>query len=222
MIAIVAARLLIRESRDPSADQRLDIPGLLTSAVALFALTFALIEANENCNWTSPTILSLFAVAGIGMVAFVLLELHQRAPMLDLSLFRNGTFAGANIVALLVFLPCSACSSSSRSTSRASSAIRRLQAGAMFLPMTMLIMFVAPVAGKAVRPSRLTLAHRRRMLLLTAHLFWLSTLKVDSNFWDILPALILGGLGMSLTMTPATAAAIGSVPVAKAGVARVC
>src|ERR671911_377835 len=103
VVAIVAARLLIRESRDTSADQRLDIPGLLTSAVALFALTFALIEANDY-GWTSPAILSLFAIAGIGFVAFVLLELHQRVPMLDLSLFRNGTFAGANIVVLLVFL----------------------------------------------------------------------------------------------------------------------
>ena len=216
VIAIVAARLLIRESRDPSADQRLDIPGLLTSAVALFALTFALIEANEY-GWTSPTILSLFAVAGIGMVAFVLLELHQRAPMLDLSLFRNGTVRRANIVALLVFLAMFGVLL--RLALRPGHPrLSPVQADAMFLPMTMLIMFVAPVAGKLsdrVGSRWLIVAG---MLLLTAHLFWLSTLKVDSNFWDILPALILGGLGMSLTMTPATAAAIGSVPVAKAGV----
>jgi EmrB/QacA subfamily drug resistance transporter len=217
VIAIVAARLLIRESRDPSADQRLDIPGLLTSAVALFALTFALIEANEY-GWTSPTILSLFAVAGIGMVAFVLLELHQRAPMLDLSLFRNGTFAGANIVALLVFLAMFGVFFFVSLYVQGILGYSPVQAGAMFLPMTMLIMFVAPVAGKLsdrVGSRWLIVAG---MLLLTAHLFWLSTLNVDSNFWDILPALILGGLGMSLTMTPATAAAIGSVPVAKAGV----
>ena len=160
VIAIVAARLLIRESRDPSADSRLDIPGLLTSAVALFALTFALIEANRY-GWTSPTILSLFAVAGIGMVAFVLLELHQRAPMLSLSLFRNGTFAGANIVALLVFLAMFGVFFFVSLYVQGILGYSPVQADAMFLPSAMLIMFVAPVA-EAVRPSRLTLAHRRR------------------------------------------------------------
>src|SRR5687768_6472482 len=52
-LAIVAARLVIRESRDPSAEQRLDLPGLVVSGVALFALVFALIEANSY-GWTSP------------------------------------------------------------------------------------------------------------------------------------------------------------------------
>jgi MFS family permease len=93
-----------------------------------------------------------------------------------------------------------------------------VQAGALFLPMTVLIMLVAPVAGKLSDRIGSRWLIVGGMLLLASHLLWLSTLDVDSNFWDILPALILGGLGMSLTMTPATAAAIGSVPVAKAGV----
>src|SRR2546423_74771 len=62
-----------------------------------------LIEANKY-GWTSATILSLFGVAAAAVVAFVLLELHQRIPMMDLTLFRDGTFAGANTVALLVGL----------------------------------------------------------------------------------------------------------------------
>jgi EmrB/QacA subfamily drug resistance transporter len=217
VVAIVAARLLIRESRDTTADQRLDIPGLVTSGVALFALTFALIEANDY-GWTSPTILSLFVVAGVGLVAFVLLELRQRAPMLDVSLFRSGTFAGANIVALLVFLAMFGVFFFVSLYVQGILGYSPVQAGALFLPMTVLIMLVAPVAGKLsdVIGSRWLIVGG--MLLLAAHLLLLSTLDVGSNFWDILPALILGGLGMSLTMTPATAAAIGSVPVAKAGV----
>jgi EmrB/QacA subfamily drug resistance transporter len=217
VVAIVAARLLIRESRDTSADQRLDIPGLLTSAVALFALTFALIEANDY-GWTSPAILSLFAVAGVGLVAFVLLELHQRSPMIDVSLFRNGTFAGANIVALLVFLAMFGVFFFVSLYVQGILGYSPVQAGALFLPMTVLIMFVAPVAGKLSDHIGSRWLIVSGMLLLVGHLLWLSTLGIDSNFWDILPALILGGLGMSLTMTPATAAAIGSVPVAKAGV----
>src|SRR5206468_12849145 len=65
IIGIIVARLVITESRDTSTDQRLDLPGLLSSAIALFALTYGLIEANKY-GWTSPRILGLFAVAAIG------------------------------------------------------------------------------------------------------------------------------------------------------------
>ena len=70
-------------------------PGSLTSAVGLFSLTYAFIEAN-NYGWTSARILGAFAVAAVTLVAFVLLERHQRAPMLELALFNNRTFSGAN------------------------------------------------------------------------------------------------------------------------------
>jgi EmrB/QacA subfamily drug resistance transporter len=217
VLAILAARLLIRESRDTSADQRLDLPGLLTSGVALFALTFALIEAN-NHGWTSPTIVSLFAVAGIGLVAFVLLELRQRVPMVDLSLFRSGTFAGANIVVLLVFLAMFGVFFFVSLYVQGILGYSPVQAGAIFLPMTVLIMFVAPVAGKLSDRLGSRWLIVAGMGFLAAHLLLLSNLDVDSTFWDLLPALILGGFGMGLTMTPATVAAIGSVPVAKAGI----
>src|SRR5581483_8080720 len=74
-IAIVAAFLLIDESKDTSREQRPDIPGLFTSALGLFALSYALIEAN-NFGWTSGRILASFAVAAIALVTFVLLEQH--------------------------------------------------------------------------------------------------------------------------------------------------
>src|SRR6266566_3229565 len=106
LFGIVVARWAIDESRDTSHEQRLDIPGLASSAVGLFALTYALIEANTY-GWTSTRILVLFAFAALALTTFVLLELHQRVPMLDLSLFKNATFAGANaamgLVALAMF-----------------------------------------------------------------------------------------------------------------------
>ena len=87
--------------------------------------------------------------------------MHQRLPMLDLSLFRNGTFTGANIVAILVtlamfgifvFFPIY------MQTFRGWSPI---QAGAALLPWTILIVIFAPIAGQALRPRRLALAGSR-------------------------------------------------------------
>src|SRR5690242_9165397 len=102
-IGLATTTLTVPESRDTSREQRLDLPGLLSSGIGMFALVYALIEAN-NYGWTSARILGLFAVAVVALVTFVLLELHQRLPMLDVSLFRSGTFLGANTVALLVTL----------------------------------------------------------------------------------------------------------------------
>jgi EmrB/QacA subfamily drug resistance transporter len=100
---LMTSRVFIEESRDTSHEQRLDVPGLVSSAVALFALTYAFIEANTY-GWTSTRILAAFVVAAVAGIAFVLLERHQRLPMLDLSLFRNRTFGGANASMLFVGL----------------------------------------------------------------------------------------------------------------------
>ena len=102
VVAIAASLLLITESKDET-HVRLDLPGLATSALGLFALTYGLIEANTY-GWTSGRIIGSFVVAAIALFAFIQLERRQRAPMLDLSLFRSGTYAGANIAMLLVAL----------------------------------------------------------------------------------------------------------------------
>src|SRR3954452_10625125 len=99
VIGIAASYLLIDESKDTSHEQRLDLPGLLTGGIGLFALTYGLIEANSY-GWTSGRIVGSFVLAVVLLVSFVLLERHQRLPMLDLSLFRSGTFTGANLVVL--------------------------------------------------------------------------------------------------------------------------
>jgi EmrB/QacA subfamily drug resistance transporter len=217
ILAIVVARLVIDESRDTSAEQRLDLPGLLTSAIGLFALTYGLIEANTY-GWTSARILGLFAVAVIGLVAFALLELHQRAPMLDLSLFKNGTFAGANTVMLLVGLAMFGVFFYNSLFIQNIIGYSAVQTGASFLPMTVLIILVAPIAGKYSDRVGSRWLMGAGMLLLSASLLIFSRLDAGSDFWDILPGLLVGGFGMAIVMTPTTAAAMGSVPVDKAGV----
>jgi len=216
LIGIVAARLFIDESRD-TTEQRLDLPGLLTSGIGLFALTYALISTNHH-PWGSPLVLSMFALAVVSLGAFVLLELHQRLPMLDLTLFKNPTFAGANAVMLLIGVAMFGIFFFNSLFFQRVIGYSAIQTGAIFLPMTVLIMFVAPLAGKFSDRVGSRWLMATGMLLLTASLLSFAQLDVGSNFWNVLPALLLGGVGMGLVMTPTTAAAMGSVPVAKAGV----
>ena len=218
VLAVLAAIFVVPESRDTSHEQRLDLPGLLTSGIGLFALVFALIEAHRY-GWTSTLILSLFAISAAALAAFVLLELHQRIPMLDLTLFRSGTFTGANIVAILVtlamfgifvFFPIY------MQTIRGWSPV---QAGAALLPWTILIVIFAPIAGKLSDRVGSRWLMAAGMTTVAGCCLLLSTISLHSSFWNLLPAFILGGLGMSFVMTPMSAAAMGAAPVDKAGVA---
>ena len=214
---IIVSRLFITESRDESEEQRLDLPGLISSAVGLFGLTYALIEGN-NYGWSSARILAGFALAVVGLTTFVLLEHRQRVPMLDLSLFKNSTFSGANLTMLLVALAMFGVFFFNSLYLGQVLGYSPIQTGATFLPLTVLIVFVAPLAGRFSDKIGPRWLMGTGLVLLSGSLLSFSTLGVDSTFWDIVPGLILGGFGMSLAMTPTTAAAMGSVPVDKAGV----
>ena len=93
-----------------------------------------------------------------------------------------------------------------------------IETGAIFLPMTVLIILVAPWAGRYSDRVGSRWLIGVGMTLVSLCLVLFAQLDADSTFWNILPGLIVGGLGMALTMTPTTAAAMGAVPVDKAGV----
>jgi EmrB/QacA subfamily drug resistance transporter len=217
VLGLVVGRLVIRESRDTSADQRLDLPGLAASAIGLFALTFALIEANAY-GWSDPLIVGLFALSAVALAAFVWLEARQRSPMLDLSLFRSPTFAGANVVALLVTLAMFGVFFFMSLYMQNILGYSATKTGAVFLPMTILIILIAPIAGKSSDRVGSRWLMTAGMSCLAVSLLVFSRLGLESSFWDIFPGLVVGGFGMALVMTPMTAAVLGSVPVEKSGV----
>jgi EmrB/QacA subfamily drug resistance transporter len=215
---VLIGRAVIGESRDTSREQSLDLPGLVVSAGAVFALTFGLIEAS-NYGWTSPTILGLFAAAAVGFALFVWIERRRRAPMLDLTLFRSRTFAGANLVALLITLAMFGVFFFMSLYVQQILGYSPVEAGAIFLPMTILIILIAPPAGKLSDRLGSRWLMAGGLTLVGVSLLLFSRLGTEAGFWDLLPGLVIGGAGMALVMTPMSAAAMGSVPVAKAGVA---
>jgi EmrB/QacA subfamily drug resistance transporter len=217
VIAIVAAFAFIEESRDTSLVQRPDVPGLFSSALGLFALSYALIEANTY-GWTSARILGAFAVAVASLAAFVLLERHQRLPMLDLSLFRNRGFSGANGVMLLVGLAMFGVFFYVSLYLQQVLGYSPTQAGASFLPWTLLIILLAPQAGRLSDRFGPRPFVSVGMAVVALSLFLFSRMGAHTTWWGLLPAMILGGVGMSAAMAPTTAAAMASVRPDKAGV----
>jgi EmrB/QacA subfamily drug resistance transporter len=215
-LGIVASYVFIDESRDET-HASLDLPGLVTSGLGLFALTYGLIEANTY-GWASARIVGAFVLAVVALVTFLVLERRRRDPMLPLELFRNGTYTGANLVVLLVALAMFGVFFFVSLYMQNILGYSAVQTGAAFLPMTILIILVAPIAGKTSDRLGSRGLMTAGMLLIALQLVLFSRLGADASFWNLLPALLIGGVGMALTMTPGAAAATRSVPVDKAGV----
>jgi EmrB/QacA subfamily drug resistance transporter len=216
-LGIVVSYFFIKESRDTSHEQSVDFPGLLTSGGALFALSYALIEGNQR-GWASAEILGLLAGAVVLFAAFVMLESRQRLPMLDLSLFRIGSFVGANLVAMLVSLGMFGVFFFVSLYVQNILHYSPTKAGAIFLPMTILIILIAPIAGKASDRIGGRWLMGGGMTILSISLLLYQRIGLHSTFWTLFPAMVLGGIGMALTMSPMTSVAMASVPVDKAGV----
>ena len=213
---IAASYVFIDESRDESHSS-LDLPGLATSAIGLFALTYGLIEANTY-GWTSARIVGVFVLAAASLVSFVVLERRRREPMLPLELFRSGTYTGANLVVLLVALAMFGVFFFVSLYMQNVLGYSAVQTGAAFLPMTILIILVAPIAGRASDRIGSRGLMTAGMIFVATQLVLFSRLSADASFWNLLPAFLIGGVGMALTMTPSAAAATRSVPVDKSGV----
>jgi EmrB/QacA subfamily drug resistance transporter len=215
--AVVVSQLVIRESRDTSHEQSIDFPGLLTSGLGLLALCYALIEGNRH-GWGSGEIIGLFVASGALLVAFVLVEHRQKLPMLDLSLFRIPSFVGANLVALLVSLGMFGVFFFVSLYLQNVMGFTPTQAGAAFLPMTILIVLIAPFAGhQSDRIGSRWLMGAGMTLLGIGGLLY-QRIGVETSYWVLLPPMLVGGVGMALTMSPMTSAAMASVPIDKAGV----
>ena len=136
----------VSESRDPNA-KGVDWIGLVTFSGSLFLLVFALIQGNEK-GWGSTRILSFLIGSAVLFVVFLIAELRQQRPMLDLTLFRRPAFAGASIVAFCVSASMFSMFLYLTLYIQDVLGYDPLQAGLRFLPITLMTFVVAPISGK--------------------------------------------------------------------------
>jgi EmrB/QacA subfamily drug resistance transporter len=218
ILGVFATLWLVRESRDTTADQRLDFPGLLTSGAGIFLITYGLTEANHY-GWSSSRIIFCFIGGALALALFVVVELRQRRPMFDLGLFRNTTFAGGNIGGLLMFMALFGQIFFSSIYLQAVLGYSAVQAGATFLVATGCVTFTAPISGILSDKIGARIPTTVGMVTYGIGMLGLSTMDASSTFWDLFPWLFIGGLGFGLIVPAITAAVMSSVPVDQGGVA---
>jgi EmrB/QacA subfamily drug resistance transporter len=218
-VAITMATLVVRESRDETKSRRIDPPGLITGTAGVFFLVYALIEGNAR-GWTDPFILGSFALSAAFLAAFFFVETHREYPMLPLSFFRIPTFAAANVVAASVFFALFGTTFFFSLYLQNVKGYSPVQAGMRLFPFTVMILLIAPVAGRlSDRFGSRWFMTAGTLVLGAGLLLALRYEPVSSYLSVILPSMVVMGSGMALTMAPMTSAVMGSVPVQRAGVA---
>jgi EmrB/QacA subfamily drug resistance transporter len=216
--AVVIALFAVRESRDETVERTVDVPGVLTLTIGLAALVLALVEGN-GWGWGSARELAMFAVAIIGLAAFAIIERRRRVPMVDFSFFRSRTFLGANIVAFVVSFAMLAMFFFLALYMQNIRGYSPLQAGVRFLPSTVMIIIIAPLAGRLADRVGSRPLITFGLLCVSGALFWQSHLTVSSGYGALLPGFMLMGVGMGFVMSPMSLAAMNAVDRSKAGVA---
>jgi EmrB/QacA subfamily drug resistance transporter len=214
-VAILAGYPLVPESKDPNATP-LDPVGAGLSIAALVTLVYGIIEAPER-GWSDGLILGLFAIAAVLSVAFIWWERRVEHPMLRTEFFRNPRFSAASAAITLTFFAMFGSVFLLTQHLQFVLGYSPLEAGFRILPVATLIV-AAPLSARIVERIGTKIVVAAGLLTVATALALLSTVDLASGYGVVAATIAIMGLGMGLTMAPATESIMGSLPLAKAGV----
>jgi EmrB/QacA subfamily drug resistance transporter len=214
-LALVAGWFLVPRSKDPE-EARVDPGGAVLSIVGIVALVYGLIEAPDK-GWGSASTLLAFTIATLVLAAFIVWEKRVDEPMLDMSYFRKPAFSTGSGGMILVFLGMYGVMFMLTQYLQLVLGYSALGAAVRFLPMTPIMLLVAP---RTPRFSDRFGAHRVVAvgMGLTALGFLLfANLQPTTSYAYLLVALFPFATGLALTMSPMTASIMSAVPARRAG-----
>jgi EmrB/QacA subfamily drug resistance transporter len=207
----------LRESRDPAAST-VDWRGTATLSVGLFLGVFALARGNV-LGWGDGVILASLAGAAVLLAAFVVVERHERYPMLDLGLFATPTFTGASL-AVLVMAGCSFGPFVYLTLFLLDAAGASPTAvGLRLLPLSVAAFVVSVLGGRYATRLPVRVGLPAGLLLCAAGLLAMRGLEASTPWTYLLPGLLLTGAGLGLANPAVTYAALGVVPTTRSGMA---
>jgi EmrB/QacA subfamily drug resistance transporter len=207
----------IRVRRGAAARSGLELPGLATSALALFALTYALIEG-ESRGWSSAPILGSFAVAAVAAVAFLTIESRTARPMIDLTLFRERIFSGGLLSMGLWSFGVFGIYFFTALYLQSALGFTPIQAGAGFVPMALLMAVIATVSPRIADRFGNARTVAAGLALMAVAIGGLSSVGEGDGYLNLLPWFLLYGAGAGL-LVPLTNVVLNTMPTARAGVA---
>jgi EmrB/QacA subfamily drug resistance transporter len=212
------AALVLRDLARKDTDRGLDLPGTGLYLLGLSGLVFALSKGGLD-GWTNSWVLAGFAFAAICLPAFVVVERHHRAPMLDLSIFRDRLFAAASGAALINGLSRFALMFLLVFYFQGPQELDPVAAGVRLAPMAIGMLVAAPIAGWLADRKGSRGLSALGMLITAIALAGMTTLDASTPYWQTAFWLALVGIGSGAFNSPNTAAMMGVVPQNRRGVA---
>jgi EmrB/QacA subfamily drug resistance transporter len=218
-VVLAMAARHVPESRDPDATGRIDQPGALAAVVFLGGVTFAFIEAS-TLGWSSPAVLAMVAVGIAGLAAFLVRERTAASPMLPLGIFRVRQFAATNAVTFIVYAALTGAIFLLPVTLQVVSGYSPLGSGLALLPLTFIMLALSARSGRLATRIGPRLQMSAGPVVIGAGLAMLALATRGSNYLVyVLPAVVVFGLGLAITVAPLTATAMSSAPSEHSGIA---
>ena len=217
VIAFAVALRFMPESSDRDG-RSLDLLGQVFAIVGLATLTYAFIEANTY-GWTSTRILTCFIVSAVSLGLFIVVERRGKSPMLQLEFFRDPTFSGANMVGVVISFAFFGAMFFLSLFMQQVQGYSPTRAGVLQLPATLGVMTAAIASGRIVARRGARLPITAGLLMIGVAMLLLTGVQATTAYASYWPWLLVMGVGMGLVMSPMTAAIMGTVPAARAGMA---
>ena len=211
-LAAVAVAVTLRhvpESNDADAVRHVDVPGAVAASLGLAGLAYAFIEGSGGLDSTDI----LAGVAGVVAVGvFLLIERRSRQPMLPLDVFSSRQFTGANLTTLAVYAGLGSATFLVVLQLQLGLRYSAVEAGASLLPITLLMLGLSARAGQLAQRIGPRVPMTLGPLVIGFGLLLLSRIEAGSEYVsDVLPAVLVFGLGLAMTVAPLTSAVLAAV-----------
>jgi EmrB/QacA subfamily drug resistance transporter len=210
--AVIVPLVLARIPESFGPDRGLDLGGLALVTGGVLGIVWGLVRGNP-AGWASPEVLASLAAGALLLVAFVRWELRVRSPMLPMEFFRSRAFSAGNAAIFLALGSLFTGVFFLAQFMQTGLGHGPLGAGLRLLPWTATLFFVAPIAGKLVERFGERVFMTVGPLLQAVGIGWIA-LSADAgmSYVELVPPLIIAGVGISMSFPAAQNSVISSVP----------
>jgi len=218
ILAIFGAQMYLQETQDRSGHAATDIPGTIAVTAAIASLTWGLIEAGER-GWSDGLIITSLVAAAVLLAVFVIIETRTENPMVPMRFFASRNFTGANLVAIATSFLISGLAFALTMYYQNVHGYSAIRTGFTMLPSVLPMVVIGAASGALVNRLGARNMITAGMVIAAGGIYLLSRVGVDTPFLDLVPALVIFGIGNGLVFAPMMTTLMNSVETEKAGVA---